>query len=167
MTTHQSIASRQRNGKKYNLAPSKSLEALMVRIDWTDAKTVRIEARQDFTMAASTVRILHGEYTVLADAPVNVQAGQVIYFVKSDSFENYYYVLLYIESRSAFTCSCPQSFHFHRQCQHQQHAMVYVTHRSTRRVELEHEIGEEWAIHLEDDLRQAAQERQYENLCVA
>ena len=136
----------------------------MVRIDWTDAKTVRIEARKDFTLAASTVRILHDEYTVLADALVHVQAGQVIYFVQSDSFPGWYYVLLYIESRSAFTCSCPQNFHFHRQCSHQQHAMVFVTHRYTRRVEVERAIGEEWALHLEDELRQAEQERRYENL---
>src|SRR5258708_4491866 len=100
-TSRQTISAKQRTGKKYNLAPSKSLEALMVRIDWTDAKTVRIEARKDFTLAASTVRVLHNEYTVLADAPVHISAGQVLYFVQSDGFPGFYFVLMYHESRSA------------------------------------------------------------------
>src|SRR5260221_12134308 len=95
-TSRQTIAAKQRTGKKYNLAPSKSLEALMVRIDWPDAYTARIESRKDFTLAASTVRILHDEYTVLADPLVHVQTNQVIYFGQSDTLPGWYYVLRYI-----------------------------------------------------------------------
>lgn len=150
--------------RRTNIGHSKSLEALMVRIDWTDAKVVRIEARKDFTMQAATVKVLHDEYTPLCDAPVHVQAGQVLYFVESDGFEGYYYVLTYSEARFAFTCSCPKNYHFHKACDHQQHALAFVGSRYARRIETEHSIDQDVEAHVEDDLRQSRQELAYENL---
>jgi hypothetical protein len=105
----------------------------MVHITWTSAKVVRIEARKDFTMAAHTVKVLRGEYTPLHDAPVSIKAGQVIYFCQSDGFPGWYYLLTYQEARFAFTCSCPKNYHFHKQCDHQQHAMAFVGHRYSQR----------------------------------
>src|SRR6266568_3641949 len=150
--------------RRTHIGQSKSVEALMVHITWTSAKVVRIEARQDFTMAAHTVKVLRDEYTVLDDAPVSVKVGQVLYFVESDGFPGYYYVLNYNEARFAFTCSCPKNYHFHKQCDHQQHALTFVGSRYSRRVEIEHKIMPEWELHVEDDLRQAEQEREYDNL---
>src|SRR5579859_7727307 len=106
--------------KRTNIGHSKSLEALMIHITWTSAKVVRIEARKDFTMQGATVKVLKGEYEVLASVPVQVKAGQVLYFVASDGFPGYYYVLVYSEARSAFTCSCVRCQHFHQACTHQQ-----------------------------------------------
>jgi hypothetical protein len=153
--------------RRTNIGHSRSIEALMVRIDWTDAKVVRIEARKDFTLAGATVKVLHSEYSVLADAPVSVKAGQVLYFCQSDGFPGWYYVLTYQEARFAFTCSCPKNYHFHKQCGHQQHAMAFVGHRYARRIETEHFIDQDVEQHIEDELRQAKQERQYEHLVSA
>src|SRR6266571_4089373 len=83
--------------RRTNIGHSKSVEALMVHIDWTDSRVVRIEARKDFTLAAHTVKVLHDEYSVLADVPVNVKTGQVLYFVESKDFHGWYYVLTYNE----------------------------------------------------------------------
>ncbi len=153
--------------RRTNIGHSKSVEALMVHIDWTDAKVVRIEARKDFTMAAHTVKVLHDEYTPLHDAPVNVKAGHRLYFCQSDGFPGWYYVLTYQEARFAFTCSCPKSYHFHKVCGHSQHAMTFVGHRYARRIETEHFIDPAGRAHVEDELRQAKQEREYENLSSA
>lgn len=159
MTTRQTL-------KRTNIGHSKSLEALMVHIDWTDARVVRIEARRDFTLQASTIRIWHDEYTPLHDAPVSVNAGQVLYFCQSDGFPGWYYVLTY--NSVSFSCSCPPCYHYHRACSHQQHALVFVGHRATReqerRVKLEHAIMPDWQQYVEDGLRQARQEQVYENL---
>lgn len=166
MSSRQSISGYQGKAslKRTNIGHSKSIEALMVKIDWTDAKVVRIEARKDFTMQAATVQVLRGNYDVLASVKVNVQAGRVIYFVQSDEFAGWYYVLLYSESRSSFSCSCPKSAQFHKACDHQSHAMAFVGHRYAERVERERMIDQDVAQHVEDDLRMAALERQYESL---
>ncbi len=152
--------------RRTNIGHSKSVEALMVHIDWTDAKVVRISANKDFTLQGATVKVLRGEYSVLADAPVHVKAGQVLYFCQSDGFPGYYYLLTY--NGVSFSCSCPPQFHFHRQCSHQQHALVFVGHRYARenahRIAVEHFIDADLVQHIEDDLRQAAQERRYENM---
>ncbi len=152
--------------RRTNIGHSKSVEALMVHITWTDAKVVRIEARKDFTLAAHTVKVLHNEYSVLADVPVNVKTGQVLYFVESKDFHGWYYVLTY--NGVSFSCSCPHNYHFHKTCEHQQHALVFVGHRYARenahRIEVEHFIGPEWELHISDELRQAKQERAYEHL---
>ncbi len=136
--------------KRTNIGHSKSVEALMVRIDWTDAKVVRTEARQDFMLQGATVKILHGEYTPLHDAPVHVKAGQVLYFVQSDGFPGYYYVLNYNEARFAFTCSCPKSYHFHKICGHSQHALAFVGSRYARenahRHPAAHSVDPEWEL---------------------
>jgi hypothetical protein len=157
MTTRQAL-------KRTAIGHSKSIESLMVHITWTSAKVVRIEAHKDFTLAGATVKVLRGEYSVLADAPVSVRAGQVLYFCQSDGFPGWYYVLTYNEARFAFNCSCPQNYWFHKQCSHQQHAMAFVGHRYARRIETEHFIDPEWELHVEDELRQAKQERAYEHL---
>src|SRR5579859_6834866 len=153
--------------KRTNIGHSKSLEALMIHITWTSAKVVRIEARKDFTLQGVTVKVLRGEYEVLASVPVQVKAGQVLYFVASDGFPGYYNICQYNESRSSFACTCPPCFHFHKICQHQQHAMVFVGHRYASRVQTEHFIDPDIEAHVEDELRQSAQERRYENLCSA
>src|SRR6266567_8919342 len=147
--------------RRTNIGHSKSVEALMVRIDWTDAKVVRISANKDFTLQGATVKVLRGEYAVLTDAPVHVKAGQVLYFCESDGFPGWYYVLTYQEARFAFTCTCPKNYHFHKQCDHEYHALTFVGSRYSRRVEIEHKIMPEWELHVEDDLRQAQQEREY------
>jgi hypothetical protein len=158
------MTTRQQTLKRTNIGHSRSLESLMVHIPWTSSKVVRISANKDFTLQGATVKVLHDEYSVLADAPVNVRAGQVLYFVESDGFPGYYYVLTYQEARFAFTCSCPKSYHFHKVCGHSQHAMTFVGHRYARRIETEHFIDQDWEAHIEDDLRQAKQERAYEHL---
>ena len=167
MSTHQSISGRQGRAslKRTNIGSSSSVQALMVKIDWTSSKVVRIEARKDFTLQAHTVQVKKGDYRVLAPAPVNVQAGMVLYFVASDEFEGWYYLLQYSESRSAFTCTCPKSAKFHQACDHQMHATVYVGHRYARRVETERAVDQDLQHHLEDDLHMATLERQYENIC--
>ena len=146
--------------RRTNIGHSKSVEALMVHIDWTDSRVVRIEARKDFTLQGATVKVLRGEYSVLADALVHVKAGQVLYFCQSDGFPGWYYVLTYSEARFSFTCSCPKSYHFHKQCDHEYHALLFVGSRharqNARRIEVEQ--------HIEDELRQAKQEREYEHL---
>lgn len=153
MSTHQSISGRQGKAslKRTNIGPSSSIQALMVKIEWTTAKVVRIEAKKDFILQASTVQVKSGDYKVLAAAPAPIQAGMVLYFVASDEFEGWYYLNMYSEQTGHFNCSCP-SGRMRRVCSHQQHAMVYVTHRYTRRVEVEHEIDQDLAAHVEDDL---------------
>src|SRR6266702_1129137 len=150
--------------RRTNIGPSQSIQALMVRIEWTDAKVVRIEARKDFVLQASTVQVKKGDYKVLVAAPVNIQKGMVIYFVASDEFEGYYYLNLYSEARSSFSCTCPKSAQFHQQCSHQSAAMDFVTKKYTNRIETEHLIDADLDIHISEELDVARRERQFENL---
>lgn len=166
MTSRGSIAQRQGRAslKRTDIGHSKSTECLMVKIDWTQAKVVRIEINKNFTMQAATVRVLHGTYDVLAEVSVNVHDGQVFYFVASDGFPGWYYVLVYSEARSAFTCSCVRNSKYRQACDHQMHATVFVGHRYVQRKELELRIDQDLEVHIDEELRMAELEREFSNL---
>ncbi|MGI9059752.1 MAG: hypothetical protein ACR2H5_14360 [Ktedonobacteraceae bacterium] len=110
-----------------------SVQALMVAIAWTSAKVVRIQAKQSLILDASTVQINGAIYHVVADAPINISAGRVLYFVQSDGFPGWYYLLSC--NGTGFACSCPVNATYHKACSHQKAAMAYVTTKYDRRVE--------------------------------
>jgi hypothetical protein len=105
----------------------------MVKIDWTTAQTVRIEARKDFTMSAATVAIRKGDYTVQKTVQVEVPAERVLYFSRS-SFEGWYYLLMYSEAQSRFDCTCPAGRLQHK-CGHAVATAEYADQRTQREQE--------------------------------
>ncbi len=145
-TSRQTIAATQRNCNYHsNGKPSTSVQALMVKIDWTNATVVKIQARRDFTLQASTVAIIRGEYSVLRAAPASISAGMILYFVASDGFPGWYYLCIPTVAGDII-CTCPQCSKQHNTCKHSEAVTVGARPVDT------------------DRLWQARKEREYSNL---
>jgi hypothetical protein len=141
---------------------AKVVQALMIAIAWTSAKVVRIRVTEAFVLDASTVAIGGKSYSVVAPAQVRISAGQVLYFVASESFPGFYYLCLY--NGTSFACTCPLNATYRKACDHQKSALAFVTAKYEQRVEVERFIDEDIAVHVADEVRQARMERQFENL---
>jgi len=123
-------ASRKFSKKVFEYSPSSSIQALMIRIDWTSARVVRIEARQAFKLTFERVAICHGEYRVLSPQVETIQAGQVIYFAASDGRPGYYYPVLWNEYLGTWNCNCPRR---HHGCHHATETNNFVVARKQAR----------------------------------
>jgi NaMN:DMB phosphoribosyltransferase len=98
--------------------------ALMIRIDYTSGPTITMTAKKDLTLAAKTVDINTRE--IVSDAPVNVAAGTVLYFVES-SLPGWYYIGRVEHNRAS--CSCPAR----KPCKHMAVIMAQYTAKIARR----------------------------------
>lgn len=116
------------------VTPSKTVYSLMVRIDWTTAKTVTITALEDFDMPAHTIDTRTGLVAtdktgkVTGNVSVKVLAGTTLHFVRS-SFDGLYYVGRM--SHEVATCTCGHYQNRH-ECKHQDQILVAHQAKTSR-----------------------------------
>jgi hypothetical protein len=115
----------------YRPQPLSSTRALMCAITWTTAPVVRIVARSRLFLDAQEVAIVAADYRyrVMAERQVEVEAGQVIYFVRDELRPgNWYYPVVWMERAGRWFCHCPRQ-HARECCEHQRLVNDFVVCR--------------------------------------
>jgi hypothetical protein len=131
MSSRQSISRRQgravlAKSQALHIGISSDYRAYGVRIDWTDAKVVRIEARRDMQIEVIEAAVMRGELREGKHFQYRVQAGDVLYFARS-SHGNFYYIARWAGDH--FCCSCPAA----HKCHHQEAVMAYALQSAENR----------------------------------
>lgn len=121
-TSHQTIAAKHRNAN-YTVQPTivSNRKAIVVRLDWTDAKVVKTTVRKNFKL--SVLAIDTKTWTPIQRSLMTLKAGQVIHFTQSSEHPGYYYITVVNES-----CTCTAGL-YKQECHHQTDAVAFEARR--------------------------------------
>jgi hypothetical protein len=108
------MATRSKELKATNIGSSKTVFALMIKVEHTNAPTITLTARKDLELMAATIDTRKGKK--VKDAPVHVLAGTLLVLVAS-SISGYYYIGR-VSAGGAVGCTCPHHQNRHS-CKHQ------------------------------------------------
>lgn len=108
--------------------------SVMIQIDWTDAAVVTVFTSTTIRLAAVDViepcRYSGITYIDYKSHPLQIPAGQRLYFVKCERPGNWYYIVA-ANCRGSFVCTCHHRFHGGH-CPHCGTAAALATKRMIR-----------------------------------
>ncbi len=139
MSSRQSLSRRQgkavlQKSQPLHIGISSDYRAYGVRIDWTDAKVVKVWFDNDSSFEVIEAAVLKGELLEGKHIQYHVEAGDVLYFARS-SHGNFYYICRWAGDH--FCCSCPAA----HKCHHQSDVTAYAQQSSEARLRMEEEAA--------------------------